>query len=273
MTKVLYIFGAGHCGSTLVSIYLNAQRGVFCAGEMWNISDVGLPEPEKGRSVWEAAILRFQRKGGDFCNLVEEGKSRFSLFGRSHRVERQRIGQAELMFMDALGEATNSQVVVDTSKGWRRLDMLLCADIDDVHVLHLVRDGRAIVHSYARKYDGRYVAASRRWVTSVVTGWLLRIRHPRSQWTTLRYEDFCAAPTSELERILAFAGLTKNGPINQPDGSRPYIAVAGNRMRQTGKFEVSQDEKWRRDLPSPVRFLFNATLGWLNFVHGYAPWR
>lgn len=58
MTKVLYIFGAGHCGSRLVSIYLNAQTAVFCSGEVWNLADVGLPDVSAGGDIWEATVNR-----------------------------------------------------------------------------------------------------------------------------------------------------------------------------------------------------------------------
>ena len=273
MTKLLYIFGAGHCGSTLLSIFLNAQDGVFCAGEVWNLADVGLPDDAEGGDIWKASVNHYEAAGGNFAQLLSQSKTRFALLGRTEKPDRTRIERDAFAFLDAQAAVTGNDVIVDTSRGWRRLDMLLAACPDDVYVLHLKRDGRAIVHSYSTKYEGRYLGATRRWVVSILSRWALRLRHRNTHWLELRYEDFCAAPEQETARILRFVGQDPGTDILAPGPDKPYIAIAGNRMRKTGHIVVSQGEKWRTALSKPVRIAFDLTLGWLNFLHGYRPWR
>jgi hypothetical protein len=256
-----------------VSIFLNAQTRVFCAGEVWNLADVGLPNEAEGGDLWKASVNRYEADGGDFSQLLRESKTRFALFGRTDKPERARIGRDAFAFLDAQAVITGADLIVDTSKGWRRLDMLLAARPEDVYVLHLKRDGRAIVHSYSKKYDGRYLSAMRRWIVSILSGWALRLRYRNIHWLELRYEDFCAAPEKEIARVLQFIGHGSVREILAPGSDKPYIAIAGNRMRKTGNITVSRDEKWRSDLYKPVRITFDLTLGWLNFLHGYRPWR
>jgi len=273
MTRVLFIFGAGHCGSTLVSIFLNAQTNVFCAGEVWNLADVGLPDAAEGGDIWKASVNHYEASGGDFVELLRQSKTRLALCSHVDKTERSKIGWNSFAFLDAQAEITRSNLIVDTSKGWRRLDMLLAARPEDVFVLHLKRDGRAIVHSYARKYNGRYLNAMRRWIISILTGWVLKLRHRSTHWLELRYEDFCAAPEKEIARVLKFVGHSTIAEISAPSADKPYIAIAGNRMRKTGNITVTRDEKWRTALAKPVRIAFDLTLGWLNLLHGYPPWR
>ena len=204
---------------------------------------------------------------------MAERKTRFAPFGRANEQERIRIGRNAFAFLDAQAEVIGADLIVDTSKGWRRLDMLLAARQEDMYVLHLKRDGRAIVHSYSLKYNGRYVDAIRRWMVSVLSGWVLKFRAHKTHWLELRYEDFCAAPEKEIARILKFVGHDPVEQILQPRPHKPYIAIAGNRMRTSGSIIVNRDEKWRTGLPRKVRITFDLMLRRLNWLHGSRLWR
>jgi len=273
MTKFVYIFGAGHCGSTLLSIMLNAQPKVFCAGEVWNLADLGVPSDEPAKTLWNKCIRYYERNGTNFAKHISESKTRFSLLTRKGNEDRARIGRDALAFLRAQAVVTSSEIIVDTSKGWRRLDLLLATRSQDVYVVHLRRDGRAIVNSYSNKYGGRYLNATRRWVISVISGWILRFRYPDSNWLSIRYEDFCESPDEELMRIFQFCLEGTNRNVVPYTADVPYLALAGNRMRRSRLISIERDERWKRSLSKPFIFLFNISLGWLNYLHGYSPWR
>lgn len=161
-----------------------------------------------------------------------------------------------------LRQATGSRVFVDATK-WPTspVGLGLVPGVEPV-VVHLVRDPRAVVHSWKRTKpltDREEGAEFPRWGTlHSGTSWLVRNlgaelmarRVSRTRFIRVRYEDFVRDPARVLREIAAAAGLA-DAPLPFVDGrtlrTGPNHTVGGNVNRlERGKVELQEDDEWRR---------------------------
>ena len=171
----------------------------------------------------------------------------------------------------ALWEATEGNVIVDASNvGWYLLVLARCEDLD-LHVLHLVRDSRAVAYSYSRRklrkeFDGSEVymprhssvTSTKLWVINNFVPLMLSRFIPENRYMLMRYEEFARNPKPALREVLGFVGL---GDMKLPfSGERVARlglkhAVLGNPMRfEEGDILIKPDESWKE------------CLGWLDHL-------
>jgi hypothetical protein len=187
----------------------------------------------------------------------------------------------------ALAATTGSTVIVDSSK-WpsygRMLEML--PDVD-LRVVHLVRDPRAVAHSWLRKKElpdrdppehmYRTPADSSlhwsAWNVATEAFWGDRLLR-------LRYEDFARRPRESVERILEFVGQG-GGRGRQGGRELPFVSertvelgtthtVSGNPDRlRSGPVQIAEDGGWRARLARRDRWLVTALTFPLLYRYGY----
>jgi hypothetical protein len=280
---VLFVTGAGHSGSTLLSFLLNTHPEIVAIGEM---HAPRFPEdrPEArecscgetmGRCPFLAAVgrriearglsfdpltwdLRYRAPYLSLANRVISGSLRHDfpetvrdiLFGLVPRIRRERanLKATNAEFVRAALAATGKRFFVDASKNPMRIKFLGEIGEIDLRVVHLVRDPRG--YAYSRKRDtGRPVSeVARDWrrVNSDVDRRLNEL--PADRWTRLRYEELCASPGPELDRVGALIGAR---PMGEPEDFRQVEHhIMGNKMRfGTGApARVHLDERWREAL-------------------------
>ena len=183
-----------------------------------------------------------------------------------------------------LASTTDAAVVVDTSK--RPLDAALLAGVPDLdtYVLHVVRDPRAVVHSWrraktfsaageVRTMGTRGLASSvRRWTANALYAEALRRRYPPDRWLHIRYEDFAARPRDTIEDILAFVDAPGATPFTDARTARlnPNHIVAGNPSRfTTGEVTIRRDDAWKREMPRRDQRVVAALTLPLRMRYGY----
>jgi hypothetical protein len=143
----------------------------------------------------------------------------------------------------------------DGSKSLHRVELLRA--VEDVRVVHLVKDPAAYVYSCLSKYKkgADYKELVLIWKMYNGVAYSYRRKLGEDRYLLVRYEDLAADPDTALARILGFM-----------DVSRPYTAAAdidaskthiiGNRMR--GSFTGVQDtsQEWRDKLdPAIARYV------------------
>jgi hypothetical protein len=163
----------------------------------------------------------------------------------------------------------DKEVAVDASKGVRRLVALEKTGLYDFRVIHLVRNGRAVVHSYRKKGYG-FLSSFRRWFIPAV--FTRRVMSPalRSATLTVKYEDLCDNPEKVLKTVCHHVRLPYSDKM-LAYRSAPYIGVGGNRMgSKKGITDIRKDESWRNEGLSLDAILFWLFLGgWVNHWYGY----
>jgi hypothetical protein len=139
----------------------------------------------------------------------------------------------------------------------------------DLHVLHLVRDSRAVAWSWQRRRfnPGNDADMHRHSLLRTSAEWstinaLTRLhRRTGARYSTLHYGDFAADPAAAVDGILAFLGESgRPNPVSDRSvhlGTDHTAAGNPNRFR-TGKIEITPDEEWREAMPTTSRLLVGA---------------
>lgn len=300
--------GAGRSGTTILASILHEVEGFASAGEtrwLWERGvregrPCGCGDAPSDCPVWSRVIdrtLASLGKGatGDVDSIVAAQRE------VARRVHYPRIlrsigsprtdwaaleavrGVTHSVYCE-LARVTGAHLVVDISK--RPVDAAVVAGLDDVdhYVLHMVRDPRAVVHSWRRAKTftagGQsramgtrgMLSTVRRWTGNSIAAEALRRRTPGTRWFRVRYEEFAADPRGTVSQILAFLGERGDAPFI--DGSTVLLApnhiVAGNPSRfTTGRVGIRVDERWRDAMPRRDQWLIALLTLPLMLRYGY----
>jgi hypothetical protein len=287
--KVLSVVGPGRSGTTVLGSILAEVDGFSCTGELRWLWERGVQErrpcgcskppaecvvwgpvlaltsssTEPGRPEWTVeSLVASQHEIASLGNrqrVLRSVRGSHEAWDSLDRV-RAAIGTACLAFADITG----SRVVVDTSK--RPHDAAVFAGVKgiDHYVVHVVRDPRAVVHSWrkaktftvagtVRTMKSRRMPSSvRRWIANCLGAEMLRRQIPRSRWLEMRYEDFARDPRQAIDRILELVDEHGQPPFENDDTVllHPNHMVAGNPSRFTvGSVKIRPDEAWRTQMP------------------------
>lgn len=307
--KVLSITGAGRSGTTVLASILDGIDGFASAGELRQLWERGVAQgrpcgcgqvpvrcpiwaPVVARTLQAACaeppaavleqIITAQRELSRWRNrlrVLRSARCRDEAWAALERV-RATMDTACVAFAQMSG----AHVVVDTSK--RAEDAAVLAALGDVehYVLHIVRDPRAVVHSWRRPktfsaagttrtmQTRRLASTVRRWIeNSLGTEMLLR-QLPRGRWLRIRYEDFSHDPRAVVGQILTLLGESGAAPFESADTVRlgPNHIVAGNPSRfTTGVVKIRTDEEWRHHMPRRDQLLVELATKPLMLHYGY----
>ena len=308
---VLSVVGAGRSGTTVLASLLDEVDGVTSAGELrwlWErgVRDrrpCGCGQPPERCPVWGPVVAASR----EHLAALTPARTVDELIAAQRRLKRPRefprvlrslsaddprggvedlalVRDATAAACRALAGTTGARVVVDTSK--RPLDAAVLAGVPDfeTYVLHVVRDPRAVVHSWRRAKtftaDGevrtmgtRGLASSvRRWTGNALFAEALRRRYPPDRWLHVRYEDFAARPRETIEEVLDFLGTPGPTPFTDDRTARlhPNHIVAGNPSRfTTGDVTIRSDDAWTREMPRRDQRLVAGLTMPLRLRYGY----
>jgi hypothetical protein len=177
--------------------------------------------------------------------------------------------------------------IVDSSKRPSAVFAAAASGEVDLHVLHVVRDPRAIAYSLAYRpkrhgADGEGKPMRRRSIRDASLRWLVihsaiegvvRPMVPSSRYLRLRYEDLAAEPARCFDEVAAWAGVEQR---NRPfvDASTvslsPTHTAMGNPNRFTrGAVQVRPDMTWRTELPEREKAVVTGITSPLLLRYGY----
>lgn len=298
-TKVLYIAGAERSASTVLGRVLGQAKGACFVGEVvyaWRRFEYrrcGCGRPVKDCAFW-AAVHR-QAIGGDGPVGPEPFRAgrrarwwhaplTFASRGRLATRFRDDWERCERLY-EAVARVSDTRVIVDSSKSPVYGRVLGLVPALDVFVVHLIRDARAVAHSWRRLKPAPNIGgqphmnrrsltwAARRWMIDNLATELLCQRVP-GRYLRLHYEDFVDRPRESIEPILAMLG---EGPSEMPDLSggtvslSPSHSLKGNPDRfRTGVVDLRLDDEWRRAMRPTERRLVTALTWPLLRRYGYA---
>lgn len=293
-SRVIFLGGLGRSGTTLLERLLGQVPGIVPLGEVVHLwargvladEPCGCGEPFGACPFWREVG---SRAFGGWTPAVAE-----RVLELRHRVDRTRritrIDHADLdeyvrayrRVYAAAAEAAGGGVVIDSSKH-ASLAFCLAAGGVAVHVVQVVRDPRAVAHSWrrtvARPEDGN---AMTRW-GSVRTSmhWLVQnagidlLARRGVQVTRVRYEDLLADPRAALTHLLASLGVAADAAdLPFLDGATATLTAAhtasGNPMRfAVGPVELARDDSWLKGLPRAHRGLVRGLTWPLMTRYGY----
>ena len=269
--RIVYLLGTGHCGSTLLDLLLNAHPRVLGLSEIEGIGQLlRARDPAPGplsSPLWRAVRARYETRTDARFDDVDLALPRRHRAGASHRDDLRRWGETNRCLFECLALESRRPVLVDASKSAIRLAALVRWGGLDLRVLHVVRDGRAVLNAYRRKY-GSFSRAFRSWSIPTLRAMRARRLVAPERWLRFHYEDLASDPAGALRGICRFVGIEYE-PRMLDFRAVENLGIGGNRMQQDAGSEIVLDDAWRQELPFAHTLLFELLGGALNRAQGY----
>jgi hypothetical protein len=304
--KILYIAGPARSGSTILQNLLGEIEGFFAAGElqylwkraMTESSRCGCGSPIQECVVWGEVINRVLRNSSaaeiDIPTLFRWHQETVRL-RHTWRLLRRRGGTSNWPLLEAYAstmaalyrttaDVTGARVIVDSSKKYSGAAFLRLLPGVDPHIVHLVRDPRAVVYSWNRQKvnvddAGRRESLPRhgplfsslQWMQVNLMTEVVCRRHGSGRSILVRYEDFAAQPRATVRKIVDL--------VNEFPETLPFLdertaelgtnhTVWGNVSRfEKGTVTVREDKEWLQKLSHRSRAVTTAVT--LPMLHRY----
>jgi hypothetical protein len=306
--KILYIAGPARSGSTILQNLLGEIDGFFAAGELQSLwsramtesSRCGCGSPIQECIVWAEVLNRVlgnpDAAEGGIPEMLRWHQETVRL-RHTWRLLRQRGRTSSWPLLDAytrtmaalyrtVADVTDARVIVDSSKKYSGAALLRLLPGVDAHIVHLVRDPRAVVYSWKRRKvnvddAGRRESLPRhgplfsslQWMQVNLMTEVVCRRHGSARSILVRYEDFAARPRSTVREIVDF--------VDERPKSLPFVdertaelgtnhTVWGNVSRfETGPVTVREDEEWLQKLSRASRVTTTAVTVPMLHRYGY----
>lgn len=181
-----------------------------------------------------------------------------------------RNAQNHWRLMEAVVKTSGKSVIVDKSMSISRYQELFLTQPPGTEFLliHLVRDGRANMYSYMKRYAYTAVRAAKRWHRinrKIETAKLFNEGHKVLE---LRYEDLIAAPEQSCQQIFGALGLHFQSELNDLSQSFDH-SIGSNEDKLVGYGKIRLDRRWEELLSEEELAIFEKTAGKLNRKYGY----
>lgn len=294
VVKLIYVAGYGRSGTTLLDIALGEHPAIMGAGEVstlarhvWDNDEYcACGSPVRNCPVWSRIVDQWGRdEPEDLIAQYRSAQKRtegivgwtrlFRLAGwRDHN-------RRTLKLLRSMATQSGRSILVDSSKLPGRGFVLAGMSNVELHVVHVVRDGRGVAWSLMKGHRRQVekglqrellpkplIYTAIRWATvNLITEILCRRVGPQRS-IRVRYEDFVADPHATVGKIVALVGEK----ADDQSGMRPLSPqhqVAGSRHRMQRSIVVRKDEKWKNEMPVYKQRLFTLLCGVLLRRYGY----
>ena len=304
---VLFIAGFGRSGSTLLDRLLGSTPGFHSGGEIAGVWSQGLVEDRLCSCGTRFSRCSFWQAVGNYCfsslkvhdvdaivrylHKVFPAHKMWKLLSRKTR--RGLITCAPENFLNltarlyqGVQDVSSQQVVVDSSKLPTYFVMLAQISSVHVYVVHLVRDPRAVAHSWRRPIvagpDGRSTMSQFGATKSAILWLIMNVsvewmaRRMNLPYVRVRYEDLVKHPArivGQLQsEVLRHSGLEVAGDkylADQDIDLGVVHSICGNPMRfRQGPTPVVGDADWQAG-PRGRRAITAAITFPLRWRYGY----
>ena len=285
--RVLYIAGAGRSGSTLLELILGNSPEFFSVGEarfFWQYLQNGSIKCGCGNLIrecdfWSQVINQLQSNFSiDFHKITQQAaridRTRSMVlhqFSINKLNTSEKFIQSVSKLYETVWKESRNRIIVDSSKIPSHLYILNQIPNIDVHVIHLVRDGRAVAYSW-NKRQKKELAIYRKEAQMPARSYLMallvwavenllttRLGSELEYYQVLRYEDFVKNPQKELKKTLSKLNLDIDLPVLEKNSFKlsPTHSVGGNPIRfLESQTKITLHEEWRKKMrPSTQKFL------------------
>ncbi|MFC4587234.1 sulfotransferase [Sphaerisporangium corydalis] len=298
--RVIFIGGLGRSGTTLLERLLGEVPGIAPLGEVVHLwqrgvdaqEPCGCGEPFHTCPFWRRVGVRaFGGWSPGLSDRVQTLRRRLdrtrhipALTTRQCGVGLSGYTRAYSRVYEAAAQIAACPVVVDSSKHASLAFCLSTSPVVDLSVVHVVRDPRAVAHSWRRQVrrpeDGTPMTRWRPWRTSL--HWIVQnlafelLARRGGTVIRIRYEDLLADPRAVLSMLLVRLGFGDDVETGltflRPGLAELSVAhtCAGNPMRFTaGPLELSRDDSWCDRQSRRHRWLVTALTWPLMMQYGY----
>jgi len=298
-----YVMGRGRSGSTILDILLGNSSQIESVGELvFGLTRADREQCSCGQSLANCAFwsrvrrdLEAQGFGWDeACSMLDRGAVGLWRVWRSGRTDSTMVRRAETTraLTRVITTIAGKPHLLDSGKGPAH-GLVLLRHLPEARVIHLVRDPRAMLQSMYWRVRTRSHLNSRQLLVAKFSAPLflawsaldwsvvnmlceLMARTYPGRTLRVRFEDLCAQPSTELERIgrafgLELAELTS---LSEKATQRVPLEVGhnigGNHLRH-GEVVRFDPDGGRREISLPrwLSFVITVLCGPLMLRYGY----
>jgi hypothetical protein len=302
MVRVVYIAAHSRSGSTLLDRMLGQIPGYTSLGEVRHLWQRGVVEDQPcgcGVSVsacpfW-SAVLRSAfgnvdaDMGASIARQLRQVDRVWRIGGLRHArrtgtLKTETLASATRLLGDlyaAVHRTAGAGVLVDSSKSPSYAYLLSLAPGIQLHVVHLVRDGRGVAFSRLRRRQrgelhGRSEAllVARTAIEWVAVNGLSSTLSRSVPYHLVKYEELIEDPVGTLRRITA-RSLGGDPDLSFMQSHRVHLGpthtVSGNEMRfARGWIALTPDDAWRNALLKRHEWILNAMTWPWKKRYGYS---
>jgi len=280
--NLIYIGGCGHSGSTLLDLILGSHSKIMSAGELNGFNHFKLRENpcSCGKIIincnfWDSALSSFLGKIKS-KNYVSTNISYLSfrhLFKWSnvyypHPKNKEKYLKYNKYLFQSILKASNKSIVVDSSKIPTRALYLYKSGLFNMKLIYLVRNGKAFIHSFHKKGEPNYKAATYWTLRNYRMRKIIKEKMNPKDVLQVHYEHLASNPEKEIRRITKFIGIDfEKEMLNFRE--REHHIIGGNPMKNREDPEIKLDEKWKEKLSLVDKLVFKLIGGRMNKKLGY----
>ena len=289
--------GIGRSGSTLLDLMLSSNKSCFSLGEISKFSEIywrdkSFKQACLNSSFWEdnfnSEELEMLAKG-----LSNHRLNRFIPLELERRFRESRGQDRVLNPYSLIFSKLEENVLIDSSKYVNWIAKKLRArefkqGLIDAYILHMIRDGRAVINSYLRNYPEISIKkASRFWVKQLKASKRFYQKFPLDRKMTVRYEELATEPEAILKNVCELLDI-KYAPEMIEYWKFEHHGIAGGLgvrslvLKYQGKdigekvrkihgeryermdFSIQLDLRWKKELSPEKLAKFNRIAGNLN---------
>jgi hypothetical protein len=286
---VVFIAGAGRSGSTLLGSLLARRPATLHVGELFYLWDRGLTDgwrcgcgtPVPACPLWRTVVSTTSPPV--VPHRLVDVRERHLRVRQLRRLQRHvvsanpphdllELASTTERLIRGAAEATGADLVIDSSKRPAAALLLHHLTSLDVRVVHLVRDPRAVAHSWSRPKwnpaDGGWMPHRSIWGSSLdwlAMNWAVdRYLSPTVPTLRISYEDLVSDTQTTLDLIWAHLGR----PASPGGPTIPEHTVSGNPSRFTSS-DIVPDMGWVRQSPVRTKRLVTIATAPLLGRYGY----
>ena len=237
------IVSVGHSGSSLLNLILGAHDDVFSVGEVYSLqkaflyTECACGVPAFKCCFWNAVVDNYCRRTNSNRNNWQQKASLregalaprkkggglifadpFIILGRlfsnklfCRLIPKYRIsmasGKNNNILMDAIQSVSQCGIVVDSSKNPIRLKAMMMDRPENMKIIHIVRDGRAVTRSWVKAYQFSFYEAVNQWYWRERLNQLCLLTLPQERILRIKYEDLCSHPQKICSMICRFLAI------------------------------------------------------------------
>lgn len=282
--KVLYIIGNGRSGSTLIDAILGNHHDIFSTGELkklWRRHEqqyCSCGEERQNCPFWETIRQDWKTATGlDVFekNLIPitENYERFIRWALLIKEQKKfsnnfkKYATYNLSIFKAIKRNSGKSIIIDSSKTPERAFALSLIPEIDLHLIHLIRDGRGVIWSRRKHIDSKahpYATANTslettlKWIKSNIASEYV-LRHTNVPSLRIRYEDFVLNPYGYLKTIGELVNIDISEIQEKIKNNTISISghmIGGNRLRFEKTIQLKLDNEWKIKLGLMDKIIF-----------------
>lgn len=271
--KVLYVLSNGHSSSTLVNLIVGTSKNCFSVGELKSYhffsSKIYFNSIMRKANPYLLCDCNNNFENCNFWFPITQKIISKKLFPRKLHIKQrinlfiylffklprihQKKSEDEKLFREILIQAKhvkqkNIKYIVDSSKDLNRLIYLSQNKNIEVQVIHLIRDGRAVINSHEKQGHlcGKILF---QWVSLNFFSKIF-LRFHKIKHYNLSYDKFAQNPDYYIKELNKKFNLKINPKTYLEDIQKEeWHNFAGNSARWSKFTEIKYDQSWKKRMP------------------------